>query len=169
MYGFFFIIYGMYALTSGGMIMARPFLVRLKGNARGCLAFEPLFLIPYSMFSTYITIYMFQMGVSETAIGWITSIGLIVQVFSSFISGYLTDRMGRKAALLYFDILSWSVATLLWAMSQNVWFFVVAAIVNGFQRVPHTAFYCLLVEDTPQQERTYVFTILQFIGVVGGL
>ncbi len=149
--------------------MARPFLNRLKGNARGCLAFEPLFLIPYSMFSTYATIYMFQMGVSETAIGWITSIGLIVQVFSSFISGYLTDRMGRKAALLYFDILSWSVATLLWAMSQNVWFFVIAAIVNGFQRVPHTAFYCLLVEDTPPQERTYVFTILQFIGVLGGL
>ena len=121
------------------------------------------------MFSTYATIYMFQMGVSETAIGWITSIGLIVQVFSSFISGYLTDRMGRKAALLYFDLLSWSVATLLWAMSQNIWFFVVAAIVNGFQRVPHTAFYCLLVEDTPPKERTYVFTILQFIGVVGGL
>jgi DHA1 family tetracycline resistance protein-like MFS transporter len=149
--------------------MAQPFLKRLKGNARGCLLFEPLFLIPYSMFSTYATIYMFQMGVSETAIGWITSIGLIVQVFSSFISGYLTDRMGRKAALLYFDILSWSVATLLWAMSQNVWFFVAAAIVNGFQRVPHTAFYCLLVEDTPPQERTYVFTVLQFIGVVGGL
>lgn len=149
--------------------MAQPFLKRLKGNARGCLLFEPLFLIPYSMFSTYATIYMFQMGVSETAIGWITSIGLIVQVFSSFISGYLTDRMGRKAALLYFDLLSWSVATLLWAMSQNIWFFVVAAIVNGFQRVPHTAFYCLLVEDTPPKERTYVFTILQFIGVVGGL
>jgi len=149
--------------------VAQPFLKRLKGNARGCLLFEPLFLIPYSMFSTYATIYMFQMGVSETAIGWITSIGLIVQVFSSFISGYLTDRMGRKAALLYFDLLSWSVATLLWAMSQNIWFFVVAAIVNGFQRVPHTAFYCLLVEDTPPKERTYVFTILQFIGVVGGL
>lgn len=149
--------------------MARTYFKRLTGNSRGCLAFEPLFLIPYSMFTTYATLYMFELGVSETAIGWIATLGLIVQVFSSFISGYLTDRMGRKAALLTFDLLSWSVGTLLWAVSQNVWFFVAAAIVNGFQRVPHTAFYCLLVEDTDPKERTYVFTILQFIGVVGGL
>src|SRR5690606_9589588 len=100
------------------------------------------------MFTTYATLYMFELGVSETAIGWIATLGLLVQVFASFISGYLTDRMGRKAALLTFDLLSWSVGTLLWAVSQNVWFFVLAAVVNGFQRVPHTAFYCLLVEDT---------------------
>ncbi|UVI28556.1 MFS transporter [Paenibacillus spongiae] len=149
--------------------MSRTMFHRLKGNSRGCLAFEPLFLIPYSMYTTYATIYMVELGLNETAIGWIATIGLIVQVLSSFISGYLTDRMGRKYALLYFDLLSWSVATLLWMVTQNVWLFVIAAIVNGFQRIPHTAFYCLLVEDTEPSVRTYVFTLLQFIGVVGGL
>ncbi|MBB3113214.1 MFS family permease [Paenibacillus phyllosphaerae] len=147
----------------------RTFFPRLKGNSRGCLAFEPLFLIPYSMFATYATIYMHELGLSETQIGWVTTLTLVVQVFSSFISGYLTDRMGRKAALLTFDLLSWSVGTLLWAVSQNIWFFIAAALINGFQRVPHTAFYCLLVEDTEPRERTYVFTLLQVIGVVGGL
>lgn len=147
----------------------RTFFPRLKGNSRGCLAFEPLFLIPYSMFATYATIYMHELGLSETQIGWVTTLTLAVQVFSSFLSGYLTDRMGRKAALLAFDLLSWSVGTLLWAVSQNIWFFVAAALINGFQRVPHTAFYCLLVEDTEPRERTYVFTLLQVIGVVGGL
>ncbi|NUU79365.1 MFS transporter [Paenibacillus xylanilyticus] len=142
---------------------------QLTGNAKGCLIYEPLFLIPYSMYVTYSSIFMYQLGVTETGIGWITSIGLLVQVLSSFLSGYLTDRMGRKRALLYFDVLSWSVATLLWAISQNFWFFVFAAIVNGFQKVPHTAFYCLLVEDTAPKERTYVFTLLQLISVVGGL
>ena len=142
---------------------------RLKGNSRGCLAFEPLFLIPYSMFATYATLYMSELGLSETQIGWVTTLSLVVQVLSSFLSGYLTDRMGRKAALLTFDLLSWSVGTLLWAVSQNFWFFVVAAVINGFQRVPHTAFYCLLVEDTEPRERSYVFTVLQVIGVIGGL
>ncbi|RIX50247.1 MFS transporter [Paenibacillus nanensis] len=149
--------------------MATTFFPRLKGNSRGCLAFEPLFLIPYSMFATYATIYMSKLGLSETQIGWVTTLSLAVQVFSSFISGYLTDRMGRKAALLTFDIISWSVGTLLWAFSQNICFFVAAALINGFQRVPHTAFYCLLVEDTEPKERTYVFTLLQVIGVIGGL
>ncbi|MGF7030796.1 MFS family permease [Paenibacillus mucilaginosus] len=142
---------------------------RLPQNARGCLLYEPLFLIPYSMFSTYATIYMFEMGMSETAIGWVTTLTLLVQVFSSFISGYLTDRLGRKGALLYFDLLSWTVGTLLWAVSQNIWFFIAAAVVNGFQRVPHTAFYCLLVEDTESKDRTFVFSILQFVAMLGGL
>ncbi|MFS0728273.1 MFS transporter [Paenibacillus sp. 1P07SE] len=149
--------------------MKSPFFPRLKGNSRGCLAFEPLFLIPYSMFITYATIYMRELGLSETQIGWVTTLSLVVQVFSSFLSGYLTDLMGRKAALLTFDLISWSVGTLLWAVSQNVWFFVAAALINGFQRVPHTAFYCLLVEDTEPRERSYVFTVLQVIGVIGGL
>lgn len=144
-------------------------LSRLPKNARGCLLYEPLFLIPYSMFSTYATIYMFEMGMSETAIGWVTTLTLLVQVFSSFISGYLTDRLGRKWALLYFDLLSWTVGTLLWAVSQNIWFFIVAAVVNGFQRVPHTAFYCLLVEDTEPKDRTFVFSVLQFVAMLGGL
>ncbi|MFD1907174.1 MFS transporter [Paenibacillus rhizoplanae] len=67
------------------------------------------------MFSTYATLYMYELGLTELNIGWITTIGLIVQVFSSLLSGYLTDRLGRKRAILYFDLLSWSLATLLWA------------------------------------------------------
>ncbi|MEC0240313.1 MFS transporter [Paenibacillus dokdonensis] len=149
--------------------MSRPLFQRLKGNSRGCMAFEPFFLIPYSMVSTYATLYMYELGIAETSIGWITTIGLIVQVFSSFISGYLTDRMGRKSAILYFDLLSWSLATILWAVSQNVWFFLAAVLINGFQRVPHTAFYCLIVEDTKPSDRTYIFTLLQIISVIGGL
>ncbi|MEK3714857.1 MFS transporter [Paenibacillus sp. FSL R7-0333] len=149
--------------------MAKPFFPRLEGNSRGCLTFEPFFLIPYSMFSTYATLYMYELGLTEVNIGWITTIGLIVQVFSSLLSGYLTDRLGRKRAILYFDLLSWSLATLLWAFSQNLWFFAAAAVINGFQRVPHIAFYCLIVEDTRPADRTYVFTLLQIIGVIGGL
>ncbi|SDX59570.1 MFS transporter [Paenibacillus sp. PDC88] len=79
---------------------------QLTGNAKGRLIYEPLFLIPYSMFVTYSSIFMYELGVTETGIGWITTIGLLVQVLSSFLSGYLTDRMGRKRALLYFDVLS---------------------------------------------------------------
>ncbi|WP_322908017.1 MFS transporter [Paenibacillus sp. SGZ-1009] len=147
----------------------RTWFPRLQGNSRGCLAFEPFFLIPYSMVMTYATLYMYELGVTETAIGWITTLSLVVQVISSFLSGYLTDRLGRKRAVLYFDLLSWTLAAIIWAVSQNVWFFVAAALVNGFQRVPSTAFYCLVVEDTRPADRTYVFTLLQIISVIGGL
>jgi DHA1 family tetracycline resistance protein-like MFS transporter len=142
---------------------------KIQGNARGCLIYEPMFILPYSMLSTYATVYMFQLGVSERQIGFITSVGLIMQIFTSFISGYLTDRMGRRRALLYFDLISWSAAALIWAVSQNFWYFLIAAVFNSFLRVPNTAWYCLLVEDTAQNDRSNVFRILQLIGVIGGL
>ena len=141
----------------------------MKGNARACMIVEPLFIIPYSLFITYASVYMLKQGISETQIGLITSIGLVVQIFASFISGFLTDRLGRKNALLIFDVFSWSVGTLIWAISSNFWFFLIAAVINGFQKVPHIAWTCLLVEDTAPNKRPYVYTVLQFIVVVGGL
>ncbi len=142
---------------------------RIQGNARGCVVYEPLFIIPYSMFMTYASVYMLKLGLSETQIGFIASLGLVLQIFTSFISGDLTDRMGRRKALLVFDLVSWSAATLIWAVSQNFWYFLVAAVLNSFQKVPNTAWYCLLLEDTDPKDRSIVFTALQVIAVVGGL
>jgi len=142
---------------------------RIQGNARGCLIYEPMFILPYSMLSMYTTVYMYELGVNERQIGLITSIGLLLQLFTSFISGYLTDRMGRRRALLYYDLLGWSVAALIWAVSQNFWYFLIAAVFNSFLRVPNTAWYCLLVEDTDPKDRSIVFRVLQLIGVIGGL
>lgn len=142
---------------------------RIRGNARGCLVFEPLFILPYSMYLTYASVFMLELGVSETQIGLIASLGLVLQIFTSFISGYLTDKMGRRKALLIYDLVSWTVATLIWAVSQNFWYFLIAAVFNSFQKVPNTAWYCLLVEDTAPKDRSIVFTVLQFISVVGGL
>jgi len=150
---------------TGGVFLFK----RIQGNARGCLIYEPLFILPYSMLSMYVSVYMFQLGVSEKQIGLITSIGLVLQIFTSFISGYLTDRMGRRRALLYYDLVGWSIAAIIWAVSQNFWYFLIAAIFNSLLRVPNTAWYCLLVEDTDPKDRSIVFRVLQLIGVVGGL
>ena len=130
---------------------------------------EPMFIIPYSLYITYASIYMLMLGLNENEIGLITSIGLVVQIFASLIAGFATDRLGRKNSLLFFDLISWSVATLLWAVSQNFWFFLIAALFNGFQKVSHTSWTCLIVEDTEPKKRSAVFTVLQFITVVGGL
>jgi DHA1 family tetracycline resistance protein-like MFS transporter len=142
---------------------------RIQGNARGCLIYEPLFLLPFSMLSTYASVYMLGLGVNEKQIGLITTIGLALQIATSFISGYLTDRMGRRRALLYYDLLSWSLAALIWAISQNFWYLLIAAVLNSFLRVPNTAWYCLLVEDTDPKDRSIVFRVLQLIGIIGGL
>jgi MFS family permease len=112
---------------------------------------------------------MLKLHVTDTQLGLITTIHMLLQIFSAFISGHLTDRLGRRKAVWVFDVVSWTVGTLLWALSQNFWWFVMAAVFNSFQRIPMTAWYCLLVEDTPPEKRTHVFTGLMIVGVVGGL
>lgn len=142
---------------------------QLQGNARGCLVYEPMFLVPYSMFLTYASLYMLELGLSEKQIGFLASLNMALQIFSSLISGYLTDRLGRKKALLLFDLLSWSLATLIWMAAHDFWLFFLAAVFNSFQKVPNTAWYCLLVEGTEPGERSLVFNVLQFIAVASGL
>lgn len=141
---------------------------KIKGNARACLIFEAMWVVPFNMFSTYASIYMLSLGLKETQIGLLTSINLVLQIFTSFISGHLTDRLGRRKALLIFDLVSWSVATFIWAIAQNFWYFLAAAIVNSFQKIPNTAWYCLLVEDTEPENRSAIFTIIQVISVISG-
>jgi len=76
--------------------------------------------------------------------------------------------LGRRKALLIFDLISWSIATFIWAIAQNFWYFLAAVIVNSFQKIPNTAWYCLLVEDTEPKDRSIIFTILQIISVISG-
>lgn len=147
----------------------RTILKNIRGNARTCVLAEPLFIVPYSLFTTYASIYMLKLHVSATGLGLVTTINLLLQIVSAFVSGYLTDRMGRLKALWVYDVVSWSFGTLVWAISQNFWWFVLAAVLNSFQRIPSTAWYCLLVEDTPPENRTFVFTGLQIVNVIGGI
>jgi DHA1 family tetracycline resistance protein-like MFS transporter len=142
---------------------------QIQGNARSCLLYEPLFFLPFNMFLTYSSVYMLELGISKTQIGLIATINLVLQIVTSLISGYYTDRLGRKRALLVFDLIGWSAATLIWAISQNFWFFLMAAVFNSFGKAAGTPWNCLLVEGTELRVRPKVYTILQFIGVFGGL
>ena len=139
-----------------------------KGNARGCLIVEPLWGIPYNLYVPYVSVYMVALGCTEQQIGIIASVSLFFQVFFSFISGYITDRLGRKRTSLIFDILGWSVAVLIWAVARNFYYFLFAAVINSSFRVVHTSWTCLLVEDTKPDERVHVYTWLHIAGLLAG-
>ena len=123
-------------------------LKNLRGNARGCVYTEALWGIPNNLYAPYVSIYMLALGLSDVQIGLITSIGLVFQIVTTLLSGAITDKLGRKRTTLIFDLISWSVPCLIWAVAQNFTYFVVAAIVNSIWRVTANSWQCLLVEDT---------------------
>ncbi len=140
----------------------------LRGNAKGMLVTEPMWGVPFNLYTAYASIYMLALGCNDTQVGLIASVGMVFQMFFSLISGYLTDRLGRRKTTLIFDLIGWTIPILIWALAQNFYYFLVAAIINSSYRIVHTSWSCLFVEDTDPGQRVHVYTWIYVAGILAG-
>lgn len=148
----------------------------LRGNARACVITEPLWGIPYSLFTPYVSIYMLALGLSDSQVGMVTSISLAGQILFAIFSGIITDKLGRRRATLIFDILGWSVACLIWSAAGGLAWFIAGGLVQSFRKVPDISWNCLLVEDTDPDDLVHIYSwvyiagqVSAFLGPVAGL
>ncbi len=136
-----------------------------RGNARAAVLTEPLWGIPYNLFISYLSIYMLALGLDDREIGLVASIGLAFQILTAWLSGAITDKLGRRRTTLIFDTLAWGVPCVVWAASQNVYWFAFAAIMNSFWRMGMNSWPLLLAEDTDPAlladiySWTYIFAV----------
>ena len=137
----------------------------LKGNPRVTVLTEVMFGIPYNLFAPFFSVYMLAFGVTDQQIGSIASLGLVVQIFSALLSGAIVDKFGRRLTLLICDILCWSVPCLIWAVAQDVRFFIAAAVMNSLWRISHTAWTCLMVEDAEERHLVHIWTWIMIFAV----
>ena len=144
-------------------------LFSLKGNPRACIYTEPLWGIPFNLYSPYVSVYMLAIGLTDADIGLIVSISWGFQVLIALLSGVITDKLGRRKTTLIFDILAWSVPSLISAVAQNFWFFLTAAVINSLWRVTHNSWTCLLVEDANEENLVDIFTWIHIANQLVGL
>jgi MFS family permease len=137
----------------------------LKGNPRVTVLTEIMFGIPYNLFMPFFSVYMLALGVTDQQIGSIASLGLVVQIFSALLSGVIVDKFGRRLTLFIADFLSWSIPCLIWAVAQDIRFFVAAAVMNGLWRISHTAWTCLMVEDAEERHLVHIWTWITIFAV----
>ena len=142
------------------------FLFSLKGNAKSCLYTEPLWGIPFNLYAPFITLYMYHLGVLDVQIGIILGVGRLLQVPMTLVGGILTDKFGRRLTTLICDALSWSVPTLIWAFSQNFWWFMAAAIVNATWQITAVSWECLWVDDTDESLVGPIFNWIYIAGLL---
>jgi len=139
---------------------------RNKGNTRTLILMEPLWGIPFNLIAPFATLYMYTQGIDDVQIGLIISISMVVQVFFSFSGGIMTDKYGRKKTTIFSDLFGWVIACLIWAFSNNFWLFLLAAIVNSFDRINWTAWFCFLIEDSDPKDLVGIYTWLHICGLV---
>jgi len=73
---------------------------------------------------------MLALGLTDGQIGFLLSLNLAFQILGALLGGAITDKLGRRKTTFIFDIVSWSIPTLLWAIAQDFRYFVVAAVIN---------------------------------------
>ena len=140
----------------------------LRGNPRGCVYTEPLWGIPFNLYSPYVSIYMLALGLTDKQIGSIVSISWGFQLALAIFSGVVTDKLGRRRTTLIFDILSWSIPSIISAVAQNYWYFLAAAIINSVWRITHTSWSCLLVEDADPDQLVDIYSWIYIANIFVG-
>ena len=140
----------------------------LRGNPRICVYTEPLWAVPYNLYLPYVSVYMLALGLSDAQLGFIASVGLFFQIFLSLASGPVTDKLGRRLTTFIFDIVSWSIPTLIWAFARNFSWFFIAAVFNSVLRITMNSWTLLLVEDAPRNKLVGIWSWVNIANLMAG-
>jgi MFS family permease len=139
-------------------------LLTLRGNPRACVWTEPMWGLSMALVLPYASVYMLALGLHDEQIGLLASIGVLSQVVFGLLGGVITDKLGRRATTAVFDVVAWSIPCLIWAVAQNFWYFLVAALINGAWQVTQNSWDCLMVEDVDRRLIPRVYALVRVAG-----
>lgn len=125
-----------------------------------------------------VPLYLADLGFNASRIGIVFSASAIAGALLTAAVGFLSDRFGRKALLILISLLM-AAGGLVFAISGNFMVLLVAAAVGTFGRGGgagsggawgpyYPAEQPLIAGSTSDKERTSVFGLLSFVGVVAG-
>ena len=141
-------------------------LKELNGNTKACVYTDILWGIPSNLYQPFIAVYMFAFSITDYQIGIIVTVGMFFQVFTGLLGGVISDKIGRRRAIAFFDVFAWVIPSLLWAFAQNIWWFIIAAVLNSLGQITNIAWTCLLVEDCEKEKLVNVFSLIQVTGLL---
>jgi MFS family permease len=161
-------------------------MLELRGNPRACCYTEPLWGLSMNLVLPYASVYMLALGLNDIDVGLVATIYMLSQVVFAFLSGPLTDKLGRRITTGCFDFIAWSVPCLIWwaagmgagsgqapggtildnasGNSSRLWFFIVAALFNGVMEVTTNSWDCLCVEDAQKKQITSIYSLVTTAG-----
>jgi MFS family permease len=141
----------------------------LKGNTRTSIIFEPLWGIPYALYSFYLSLYMKSQSISDRQIGFLISIGFIASIIAASFGGLITDRLGRRRTTVIFDLLAWPGSLLIYLISGNFWAFLLAQVVNSLSKVTAVSWNLMVVEDATIPEQVTAYNLINTVNICVGI
>jgi len=131
--------------------------------------FEPMWGIPYVLYSFYLSLYMKSQGITDRQIGYLMALGFISSIMFSLVAGLITDTLGRRKTTLIFDIIAWPCSALIYALAKDFWMFALAIIINGAHRVTSVSYNLMVIEDSNNAQRFAAFNLINIINIAAGV
>jgi MFS family permease len=103
---------------------------------------------------------MLALGLRDSQVGFVATVNMSSQVVFAFLSGPLTDKLGRRKTTAIFDFVSWCIPCVIWWRAENFWFFLAAALLSGAMQIPTNSWDCLLIEDAEKSQITHLNTFV---------
>ena len=143
--------------------------MRLEGNARVCIAFHPLWGIPYTIYFFYLSLYMKAHGVTDSQLGFLMVVGAAASIVFSIAAAPLVDNLGRKKSTFIFDLLSSALPPFIYAISGSFWVSLIAIILTNANKVMSVAYYLVMIEDADDKQRLVAFNLFNIITIAAGI
>jgi MFS family permease len=141
----------------------------LKGNTRTSIIFEPLWGIPYALYTFYLSLYMKSQGINDQQIGFLISIGFIASIVFSAFGGMITDTLGRKKTTVIFDLISWPLSIFIYIISKSFWMFAVSQIINSMVKITAVSWNLMLIEDAEPHQQIDAYNMINAINISVGI
>jgi MFS family permease len=147
----------------------KNYIMRLEGNARVCIAFHPLWGIPYTIYFFYLSLYMKAHGVTDSQLGFLMVVGAAASIVFSIAAAPLVDNLGRKKSTFIFDLLSSALPPFIYAISGSFWVSLIAIILTNANKVMSVAYYLVMIEDADDKQRLVAFNLFNIITIAAGI
>ncbi|MDP4093654.1 MAG: MFS transporter [Bacillota bacterium] len=141
----------------------------LPNNARYAIMVEPLWAVFGGAVLFYAPLYMKELGLNEVQMGIVNTTNMLVNFIFFLLASSITNKLGRRRTTFIFDMISWGIPMIVWALAQNFWYFFIAGIINGVVKVVAVSWYCLIAEDAENNKRSKIFGAIYVINSATGL
>ncbi|MGI6250193.1 MAG: MFS transporter [Anaerolineaceae bacterium] len=137
-------------------------------NAKLYLASAVLFGIASGILNLLFNFFMLSMGYNEAVIGTLVTIRSSTSLLLALPLGYLTDRIGRKQAFF------WGYLAVAFAVGMIILFpklgllYTMNVVMGAGQALSMVAMGPFLMENSHEEERTYLFSFASGISTVAG-
>lgn len=137
-------------------------------NARLYLGYTVITGLAFGIFRLLFNFYALSLGFDEALLGRLLTVTNLTALLAALPAGYVSDRLGRKPALLISSVLTTTAVFGIVLWQNPTGFYLMSILLGVGQSLGGVTLGPFLMENSGHQERTYLFSFSLGIQMIAG-